>query len=355
MTEGWNNGTSSKVTPYVQQLYYVEVTPVTDYIFSNSLTSDGNIINYILSSDYNDYTKSKLTWGLVQGNSTNWDDFTVLQTNKNGTISNRQKSYKFAAEQTYNKLTCAKSANNDVLYFVFNNGNKFTWSLDDTVKVFINSAEIASFNYELDNVNGTVKFRLPVTNNNLVQVTVIKAKTRYISSGEGTITSDYITYYAVNGRWPQDSKIVVFVDNLIVRGGYKLDRKNGRIIFSKSRKSSEIVTISVVPSSAYRIGLRVDKYNSSASELYDFSFVHSSANNTDSYARYVNTFIPNVTSDSLVLSSQVFNSSTGSTVQIPLSKRMYVDYDYNSPENNQEYPSRIKWYRTRTTGVATLQ
>ena len=353
MTEGWNNGTSSKVTPYVQQLYYVEVTPVTDYIFSNSLTSDGNIINYLLSSDYNDHSKSKLTWGLVQGNSTNWDDFTILQTNKNGTISNRQKSYKFAAEQTFEKLTCGKSANNDVLYFVYNNGNKFTWSLDDTVKVYINSAEIASFNYELDNVNGTVKFRLPVSNQNLVQVTVIKTKTRYVSSGEGTITNDYITYYAVNGRWPQDSKVVVFIDNLIVRGGYKLDRKNGRIIFSKSRKSSEIVTLSVTPSSSYRVGLRVDKYNSSASELYDFSFVHSSANNTDAYAKYVNTFIPNVTSDSLVLSSQVFNSSTGATVQIPLSKRMYVDYDYNSPENNQEYPARIKWYRTRTTGVAT--
>ena len=353
MKEGWNNGTSSAVKPYVQQLYYIEVDPITDYIFSNNITLNGNIINYILSTDYDDYLKSNLSWGVCQGNSTNWNDYTPLLTNKNGTLSNRQKSYKFVPQQTFEKLTCAKSNNNDVLYFAFNNGTKFTWSSDDTVKVYINSAEIATFNYILDNVNGSVKFRLPVTNQNLVQITVIKPKVRYISQGEGTITSDNVTYYLVNGRWAEDSLVVVYSDNSIIRGGYKLDRKNGRIVFSKARKSFEIITVSITPSSNYRIGLKVDKYNSSASNVYDFSFVYSAAKNTDAYAKYLNTHIPYISKDSLILSSQFYNSAVGSSAQIPFSKRLFVDYDYSSLENNQEFPPKVKWYRTRTTGIAS--
>lgn len=353
MKEGWNNGTNIAVKPYVQQLYYVQVDSISDYIFTNNITSNGNVINYLLSSDYDDYLKSKLSWGICQGNSTNWNDYIPLLSNKNGTASNRQKSYKFVPEQTYEKLTCVKSNNNDVLYFAYNTGNKFTWSSDDTVKIYINSAEIASFNYILDNVNGSVKFRLPVTSNNLVQITVIKPKVRYVSQGEGTITSDYITYYFVNGRWTEDSKVVIYSDNTIVRGGYKLDRKNGRLIFNKARKTTEIITASITPSSNYRIGLKVDKYNSSASEIYDFSFIYSSAKNTDAYAKYLNTHIPYIIKDSLILGSQLYNSSVGSSTQIPISKRLFVDYDYASLENNQEYPPKVKWYRTRTTGIAS--
>lgn len=353
LKEGWNNGTNTRVIPYVQQLYYVEVDPVTDYIFTNNFSSNENIINYLLSTDFDDYSKSKLTWGLCQGTSTNWEDFTLLISNKNAVVSNRQKSYKFTPEQVFEKLPCVKSNNNDVLYFAYKDANKFTWSIDDTVKVYINSNEIAAFNYIVDNVNGSIKFRLPVTSNNLVQVTVIKPKVRYVASGEGTITSDYITYYLVNGRWAEDSKIVVFSNNSIIRGRYKLDRKNGRIIFNKARLSSEIITVSITPASYYKIGLRVDKYNSSASQVYDFSFNFSSAKNTDAYAKYLNTHIPSINKDSLILTSQIANSSVGSSVQIPITKRLYLDYDYSSLENNQEYPAKVKWYRTRTTGIAS--
>jgi len=39
-----------------------------------------------------------------------------------------------------------------------------------------------------------------------------------------------LNYYAVNGRWPTDSKIVILVNNKIIRGTYRLNRENGRII-----------------------------------------------------------------------------------------------------------------------------
>jgi len=55
----------------------------------------------------------------------------------------------------------------------------------------------------------------------------------------------------------------------------------------------------------------------------------------------------------LILGSQLYNSSVGSSTQIPISKRLFVDYDYASLENNQEYPPKVKWYRTRTTGIAS--
>ena len=51
MTEGWNNATSLPVSPYVSQLYYTEVSPAVNYLFTTSLTSTDDIFEYILSTD----------------------------------------------------------------------------------------------------------------------------------------------------------------------------------------------------------------------------------------------------------------------------------------------------------------
>ena len=351
MTEGWNNATSLPVSPYVSQLYYTEVSPAVNYLFTTALTSTDDIFEYILSTDYSDTDKAKLTWGICKGNSTNWNDYEELIKNKNGIISSRQRSYKYTNAALFEKLTCIKSVNNNLTYFVYNNNERFTWLLTDTVEVYLNSSLVTSNLYTIDNVNGTITFRQEVVSGNIVQVSISRTGTRYEAYGEGTVSTDYKNYFVVNGRWPEDSKIVVLVNNEIVRGGYKFDRYDGKIIFDTNKSASDIITVFVLQGSSYRLGLKAETYSSTASTTYNFEFTKNTVSNSNVYSHYLKTNIPSLKAESLTLNSDISYASVGSTTQIASSSRMYVDYNYLS--DNQQYKPRTRWYRTRTSGIYT--
>ena len=351
MTEGWNNSTSLPVTPYVSQLYYTEVSPAVNYLFTTALTSTDDIFEYILSTDYIDIDKAKLTWGICKGNSTNWNDYEELIKNKNGVISSRQRSYKYTNALFYDKLTCIKSVNNNFTYFVYNDNARFTWFLSDTVEVYLNSSLVATNLYTIDNVNGTITFRQEVLSGNIVQVSISRTGSRYEAYGEGTVSTDYKNYYAVNGRWPEDSKVVILVNNEIIRGGYKLDRYDGKIIFDTNKSANDIITVFILQGSTYRLGLKVETYSSTASTTYNFQFTNNTVPNSNVYSHYLNTNIPSLKAESLVLNSDVSYASVGSTKQISSASRMYVDYKYIS--DNQQYKPRTRWYRTRVSGSGT--
>ena len=351
MTEGWNNATSLPVSPYVSQLYYTEVSPAVNYLFTTAFTSTDDIFEYILSTDYSDTDKAKLSWGICKGNSTNWNDYEELIKNKNGIISSRQRSYKYTNAAFFEKLTCIKSVNNNFTYFAYNNNERFTWLLTDIVEVYLNSSLAASNLYTLDNVNGTITFRQEVTVGNIVQISISRIGTRYEAYGEGTVSTDYKNYFAVNGRWPEDSKVVVLVNNEIIRGGYKLDRYDGKIIFDINKSATDIVTTFILQGSSYRLGLKVETYSSTASTTYNFEFTKNTVSNSNVYSHYLNTNIPSLKAESLALNSDISYASVGSTTQIASSSRMYVDYNYLS--DNQQYKPRTRWYRTRTSGIYT--
>jgi len=351
MTEGWNNATSLPVSPYVSQLYYTEVSPAVNYFFTTALISTDDIFEYILSTDYSDTDKAKLTWGICKGNSTNWNDYEELIKNKNGIISSRQRSYKYTNALFYDKLTSIKSVNNNFTYFVYNDNARFTWLLSDTVEVYLNSSLVSTNLYTIDNVNGTITFRQEVPTGNIIQVSISRTGSRYEAYGEGTVSTDYKNYYVVNGRWPEDSKVVVLVNNEIVRGGYKLDRYDGKIIFDTNKSASDIITVFVLQGSTYRLGLKVETYSSTASTTYNFEFTHNTVTNSNVYSHYLNTNIPSLKAESLVLNSDISYASVGSTKQIASASRMYVDYNYIS--ENQQYKPRTRWYRTRTSGGGT--
>ena len=351
LTEGWNNATQAKVTPYVQTLYYTEVTPSVDYLFSDVLTTAEDISEYILSTKYSDTSLVKLAWGICKGDSTNWEDFEEILSGKNGVFASRQKSYKFTQQVTKEKLICLKSPNNSRTFFVYENGAKYTWNLSDVISVFINDTLVDTTLYTSNNVNGTITFTSDIVDVNNVRATIVTGNERYEALGEGTISTDYVSYYAVNGRWPVDSKIVVLVNNEIVRGGYKLDRVNGRIIFNVRRSSSDIVTLFIAGNTSYRIGLKLEKFNSNASETINFEFTNNTVPNKDVYSRYVNTPIPSLKSESLQIDSRAFKVSAGSTSEVSLSERLFTSYEYIS--DNEEYRPKTKWYRVRTSGGGT--
>ena len=223
--------------------------------------------------------------------------------------------------------------------------------MTDTVEVYLNSSLAASNLYTLDNVNGTITFRQEVTAGNIVQVSISRVGTRYEAYGEGTVSTDYKNYFAVNGRWPEDSKVVVLVNNEIIRGGYKLDRYDGKIIFDTNKSATDIVTTFILQSSSYRLGLKVETYSSTASTAYNFEFTKNTVSNSNVYSHYLNTNIPSLEAESLALNSDISYASVGSTTQISSSSRTFVDYNYLS--DNQQYKPRTRWYRTRTSGIYT--
>jgi predicted RNA-binding protein with TRAM domain len=353
LEEGWNYHNSSRVIPYVKKLYYTEVTPAINYLYSDPIANPNNILEYILGTDYDDFDKAKLTWGICQGNSTNWNDYEEILSFKNGILANRQKSFKFTNPVVFDSLVAVKSSENDYNYVVFNNGQKFTWNIIDTVQVTVNNTTLPSTSYRTDNVNGNIVFVNPVSSGNTVEVKITKPKERYQSYGEGTVTSDYVNYYLVNGRWPNDSNIVVLVDNVIQRNNFKTDRESGSIIFDKKQSLNSKVTVSIFGSDYYRIGLKVEDYDSTSSKIYNFGLTKNTVPNSDIIFKLNQTPIPSVKSNSFVVDSDQKFVSIGSSNQLSLASRMYLDYVYESGVNSKEYYPRTKWYRSRTSGLLT--
>ena len=353
LKEGWNYHNSTRVVPYVKKLYYTEVSPAINYLFSDPISNPNNILEYILGTDYSDYTKAKLTWGVCQGNSTNWNDFVEIYSNKNGILANRQKSFKYTSPEIFDNLVAVKSSDNDYNYIIYNNGVKFTWSLIDSVEVYVNNNLLSTSNYRLDNVNGNIVFVNPVSSGNTVSVKITKPKSRYESYGEGTVTADNLVYHAINGRWPNDSKIVVLIDNVIQKNNYNLDRESGSVIFDRKQNPNSKVTISVFASEYYRIGLKIEDYNSSSSKTYNFGFTKTSTPNSDIIFKLNQSPIPSIKTNSLVINSDEKYVSIGSSNQLSLGSRFYLDYTFEPETNTKEYYPRTKWYRTRSAGALT--
>ena len=353
LKEGWNYHNSSRVVPYIKKLYYTEVDPAINYLFSDPISNPNNILEYILGTDYTDFDKAKLTWGICQGNSTNWNDYEEILSFKNGVLANRQQSYKFTNPVVFDSLVAVKSTENDYNYIIYLNGNKFTWNIIDAVEVTVNNTILPQTSYRADNVNGNIVFVNPVSSGNTVTVKITKPKSRYESYGEGAVTNDNTTYFVVNGRWPNDSKVVVLVDNVIQRNNYKVERESGSIIFDKKQSSSSIVTVSIFGSDYYRVGLKVEDYNSSSSKVYNFGFTKNTIPNSDIIFKLSQTPIPSIKTNSFQIDADEKFVSIGSSNQISLNSRMYLDYEFASDVNAKEFYPRTKWYRTRTSGLLT--
>ncbi|MFM9500542.1 hypothetical protein ACKI1Q_44160, partial [Streptomyces galilaeus] len=76
-----------------------------------------------------------------------------------------------------------------------------------------------------------------------VTVDIITPQMLYLTNGEPTTTKDGRTYYAQNGRWPQDATAIVLVNGKIVRGGYWASPEDGTVTFAKEHERTDLVTI----------------------------------------------------------------------------------------------------------------
>ena len=342
MTEGWTG--SAIVTPYVSKLYHTEVIPSEKYYISNEIVTSGYINEYVLATNEIEYDTAEFEWGIVRGNSTNWSNFEPLVVGKNSILAQRQKTIQNTNEVSYNGLTAINIDSGYLKYQIYNNGEVFKWGTNASINVFINGTLITENLYRYDNNLGIITFDSPLSSQDVVTVDIVLLSSDYISYGENTTTSDYKTYYSENGSWLSDDDVVVYVNNVIQRGTFDLDKYSGSVTFRKYLSSSDKVNIFVKLSNSFRIAVKVLDYNTSISKPIDFAITYTTLSNLDKVSEYRNFTLPEVVDNKVTLKSTLNTENNGVSTKYP----MYVDYTYYSSDNSVENGSNINWFRTRS-------
>ena len=342
MVEGWTG--SAIVTPYVSVLYHTEVSPAEKYYISDEITTDGYINEYILATNEIEFDTAKFEWGIVRGNTTNWNNFEPVVVGKNSVLNQRQKTIQNTNEIDYIGLIATNIDNGFIKYQIFNNGEVFKWGTNASIDVFISGALISQNLYRYDNNLGIITFDSPLTSQDVVTVNVKLLSSDYISFGENTSTSDYKTYYSENGSWISNDDVVVYVNNVIQRGNYDLDSFAGSVTFKKYLSSSDKVNIFVKLSNSFRIAVKISDYDTSTSKNIDFGITYTTLVNLNKVSEYRNFTLPEIVDNKVTLKSTLNTDNNGISVKYP----MYVDYIYNSTDLSAEKSSNIYWFRTRS-------
>lgn len=350
MTEGYSAGTT--VRPVVTSLYHVETSPSERYYFTDAYDIKGSIFEYNLTSNSTVPDTSKLQWGICRGDSTDWADYELIFTNRNGCLSNRQKTFQYLDQVVYNSengLLLQDTTGLDEqgapvtpqIFQTYLNGTKFkNWRSDAVVTLTLASGDIISpITYKTDYKLGTITFEIPLFE--LPTVEIVYPELQNFYEGEPTTTVDNRTFFAVNGRWPADSQLVVLKNGVINRGNYFVNREDGAVTFVQELERTDIVTLFILPSNKFRIGLLVQDYDDAVANTYDFALQYSVVKNRNVFSSYLNSTLPNLTGKPKIISM----SSIGSSISVL--ERMILDYEYNSPDGNRERNTQTKWFRYR--------
>ncbi len=358
MLEGWS-GTAA-IRPVVSSLYQVVTTPAIKTLVTEPYDVKGSIFEYNLTSNASIPENAKLQWGICRGDSHDWDDFEHIITNRNASLSNRQITFQYTDEVVYSTdsgLTLRDITGvNDLgdpltpqVLQTFYNGLVFkNWRSDAIVKVFEDGGrtEVDPSKYKANFIDGTLSFEVPVLITTPVTITYPERQANYY--GEPTFTIDHKTYFAVNGRWPFDSEVVVLINGTITRGDYFLNREDGAVTFYNELERTDTVTIFILPSNKFRIGVRITEYDQSQANILGYALQYSTVKNADVFSSFINTTQPYL----LLIPEITSTSSIGSSISI--NERMTLNYNFYSPNGNREQKTQTKWYRYREVlGVGT--
>jgi hypothetical protein len=341
MTEGWTGSIS--LSPIVSELYHVVVIPAERYYFSNTFDTTGMLFEYILTSNILSPTTSKLTWAVCRGDSTEWEDYTPIINGRNGVLPNRENSIQFTNEVLYQNLPTTTS--NQIEFTVLKDGIIYRWTNKAIIAVYVDGVAVGANSYTYNGSAGTITFTTNIFTSQTVTVSIRYPAERFFAAGESTSTNDYRTYYLANGRWPADSEIVVLSNGTTInRNNYYLNREDGTVTFYKEQDHLSLITVFVLPSGTFRIGLKVEDYDDAVANVYDFGIQYSELPNGNSYDLFKSTTPPEI-KDNLVRINSIGKLPTlGPNIE----SRMYIDYTFYSSQGNEETGTQTKWYRIRS-------
>ena len=371
LSDGWNYVSSTVYKPFVEYIYHKSVTPSTQYLFTPVQITDGMIFETLLSASQFLPDTTVATWGICRGDSTDFADFTPVHTSRKSALPNRESGVLFSDEYIDSRLSTQGDANY-VNYYAIKENRIRTWLSTDQILVELKDAQnryssLSSASYSTIPSKGLIIFNpalRPDASGNApnVFVTITSPSTKYKSKGEPTSTIDYKTYYLQNGRWPKDATAIVLKNQQIVRGGYWLNPDEGTVTFTKELELSDIVSVFILHSEYYRVGVEIKNYDPSVDNLgnplpidiRNFGLFYTTLENPSLLSEYNETLAPYVLDVKMV--PQKFDTS-GVLLNPTIYERLAVEYNFYSPNDADESGTQTKWWRYRSgfSGAGTTQ
>ena len=358
MLEGWSG--TAVIRPQVDTLYQVVTTPAVKTLVTEPYDVKGSIFEYNLTTNATVPENAKLQWGICRGDSHDWEDFELITTNRNAALSNRQITFQYTDQIEYSTTSglilkditelndLGDPVTPQVLQTYYNGLVFKNWRSDAIVTVYEadGKTEVEASKYKANFLDGTISFEIPVLITTPVKITYPEKKANYY--GEPTFTIDNKTYFGVNGRWPYDSEVVVLINGSITRGDYFSNREDGAVTFYNELERTDIVTIFILPSNKFRIGVKITEYDLSVANVFGYALQYSTVKNADVFSSFINTTQP------YLLSIPEITSTTSVGSSISVNERMTLNYNFYSPDGNREQKTQTKWYRYREVlGIGT--
>lgn len=365
------NALEGTAKPVVSELYHVTVEPARKYLITPKKPIDGLLFEYMLGANVNIPNSCKINWGIVRGDSINFEDYESVFINRKGCLSNRQNSLMFTdALERRNMPKSINSAYSFVqVYKDIEQTIPASWAVTDDVQIWIQIS--ASPNgrywedgshrrmrqdvggvrvYELDGVNGTITFSPALVPGTEFKIDIVSPERLAYSIGENTTTKDNRTYYSVNGRWSYDATVYVLVQTdisavpTLIRGGYWLNSEEGSVTFSRERSRSDIVKLFIVPEGYFRIGAEILSYTDSEVSIDNFGVYYTIARNASLGSVLAQRSVVSLKGNRVDLTPEAPSLSDSI---------LNVGYAVVTSDESPEQGSRISWWVGRPTFTGT--
>ncbi len=348
-------------SPIIGAISYGIVSPSRQYYFTETLDSNGKILEYLLTHNFSFSELSVVNFYVARGDTLDRNLYNKTIVNKKDVFNIRESSIYFVPESsmTYEMTDIG----NAFLFAAFPEGGgadeRITWSnTDDDVSVFVDNQliNIETTPYRTDGTAGIVEFLSAVSDGSVVSLQISTAAASSTKKGEITIKLNNTTFQAINGAWPHDATTIVYRNSIPIFSGFILIPEDGLIIFDDYILDTEDIKIAIFSSDNYRIMLEIVNYSDVLVVLNNFSFMYSttSIENSDldiltnSTPPVVSDDVELVTSDYYGIETEYFNNSTINNQKIMTRHGIpYVKYSFSHEEDLEESDSEIRWYRKR--------
>ena len=342
---------NQRVLPAVTKLYHVVITPALQTYLSYPQSVTGQVFETLANASFTNSDLVNITPIVGRTSSTDTSYYNQVQLNRNSALPNLQTSYRIIPAVTVSGLKLLPLVNditNLGYYVVDSSGNLYTWTIDDTFKLFVSGNQIPPSppgnSYTTVPESGIVYINANLYNlidgvyvYESYSVTIDYIERRESIIGQPTITYDLKTYYFRNGRVPTDSQVVILVNQEIYKGNYVISAYDGTVTFAKTLNSTDYVTAFVKFADEFRAGLQIETYSPNPLSLQSYNFTYTSIPDLPTYTESYNYAKP------ILIGSPLLSPSFPNLDQQLTLSYNYFD-DSAAPENNSE----ITWWRQRT-------
>ena len=347
--EDYSSG--QRVLPSVTKLYHVVITPALQTYLSYPQSVTGQVFETLANASFTNSDLVNITPIVGRTSSTDTAYYNEVQLNRNSALPNLQSSYRIIPAQSVTGLKLLPLVNDSTnlgYYVVDSSGNLYTWSIDDTFKLFAFGNQLPpsppgnSYTTVPESgivyVNGNLYTLVDGTylyESYSVSIDYIERRENII--GQPTITYDFKTYYFRNGRVPTDAQVVILVNQEIYKGNYIVSAYDGTVTFAKTLNSTDYVTAFVKFADEFRAGLQIETYSPNDLSLQSFNFTYTNIPDLPTY------------SESFGYAKPILIGSPALSPSFPnLDQRMTVSYNYFDDSAAPENGSQISWWRQRT-------